>query len=71
MREAGLDSRSAARLRQLARGAGQTARTVDRLGDRTRMPAAALVDDTEALLRWILSEKQWALFCQRVLDQQT
>jgi hypothetical protein len=71
VRETGLDPRSADRLRQLARGASQTARTVDRLGDRTRLPAAALVDDTEAVLRWILSEDQWALFCERVLDQRT
>jgi hypothetical protein len=71
VREADLDSKHAGRLRQLARGAGQTARSLDRLGERTPLPAAALLDDTEAELRWILTEKQWALFCQRVLDQRT
>jgi len=71
VREAGLDQKSAGRLRELARGASQTAGTLDRLGDRAPLPAAALLDDTEAVLRWILSEDQWALFCERVLDQQT
>jgi hypothetical protein len=71
VREASLDDKGAARLQQLARGASETARSLDRLGDRAPFPAAAFLDDTEAVLRWILSEKQWALFCQRVLDQQT
>jgi hypothetical protein len=69
--ETGLDSKSADRLRQAASAASQSARTVDRLGERTRLPAAALADDTEAVLRWILSKDQWALFCERVLDQRT
>jgi hypothetical protein len=71
VREAGLDDKGAARLQQLARGAGQTARSLDRLGDRTVLSAEAFLDDTEAVLRWILSEQQWALFCERVLDQRT